>query len=222
MPITGESIKNWTQEDPTLSRIYKYIQNGWPNQCPEELKQFLRWKSELSTMNGCILFGSRVLVTPPQMKQLLLELYQGHPGLSRMKSLARMYLWWPGMDSEIEKLVRECSKCQENQRDVPSLPLKLWFWPSRPWNRLHIDYVGPFMNSMFLLIIDAHSKWVEIFKTSSSTSAATIQLLRSTFVRFGITQMIVSDNSSCFTSSDFKEFLKLIYWQHRIILNQMA
>ena len=120
-----------------------------------------------------------------------------------------MYLWWPGMNSEIEKLVRECSKCQENHRDVPSVPLKLWLWPSRPWNRLHIYYVGPFMNSMFLLIIDAHSKCVEIFKTSSSTSAATIKLLRSMFARFSIPQMIVSDNGSCFTSKEFEEFLKL-------------
>ena len=95
MPLTGESIKNWTQKDPILSRVYKYIQNGWPNQCPEELQQFVRWKSELSTLNGCILFGSRVLVPPPARNQLLLELHQGHPGISRMRSLARMYLWWP-------------------------------------------------------------------------------------------------------------------------------
>ena len=113
------------------------------------------------------------------------------------------------MDSEIEKLVKECSKCQENQRDVPSVPLKPWSWLSRPWNRLHINYVCPFMNSMFLLIIDAHTKWVEIFKTSSTTSAATIQLLRSLFTRFGIPQTIVSEYGSCFTSSEFEEFLKL-------------
>ena len=82
MPITGESIKNWTQKDPILSHVYKYIQNGWPNQCSEELQQFVRWKSELSTLNGCILFGSRVLVPPPGRNQLLLELHQGHPGIS--------------------------------------------------------------------------------------------------------------------------------------------
>ena len=33
-----------------------------------------------------ILFGSRVLVPPPGRKQLLLELHQGHSGISRIKS----------------------------------------------------------------------------------------------------------------------------------------
>ena len=90
--ITGESINDWTQNDPTLSCIYKYIQNSWPNQCPEELKQFVRWKVEESTLNSCILVGLMVLVTPSGSKQLLLELHQGHPGISKMKSLIRMYL----------------------------------------------------------------------------------------------------------------------------------
>ena len=39
-------------------------------------------------LDGCILFGSRVLVPPPGRKQLLFEVHQGHPGISRMKSLA--------------------------------------------------------------------------------------------------------------------------------------
>ena len=75
MPLTGESIKNWTQKDPILSRVYKYIQNCWPNQCPEELQQLVRWMSELFTLNGCILFDSRILVPPPGGNQLLLELH---------------------------------------------------------------------------------------------------------------------------------------------------
>ena len=63
------------------------------------------------------------------------------------------------------------------------------------------------MNSMFLVIIDAHSKWVEIFRTSTST--ITIQCLRFTFSRFGIPHTIVSDNGSCFTSTEFGKFLRL-------------
>ena len=84
-----------------------------------------------------------------------------------MKSLARMYTWWPKIDEDIERVVKACKKCQENQSNVPSIPLQ-------SWTRLHIDYAGPFMNAMFFIIVDAHSEWVEIFRTPSTTSATVI------------------------------------------------
>ena len=65
------------------------------------------------------------------------------------------------------------------------------------------------MNSMFFIIVDAHSKWVEIFRTPSTTSATVIQCLRCTFTRFGLPHTIVADNASNFTSTEFEEFLKL-------------
>ena len=112
------------------------------------------------------------------------------------------------MDEDIELIVKRCSKCQGDQNKVPVVPLQPWKFPATLWSRLHIDYVGSFLKSMFLAIIDAYSKWVEIFRTSSSTSTITIQCLRSTFARYGIPHMIVSDNGTCFTSKEFEEFLK--------------
>ena len=57
--------------------------------------------------------------------------------------------------------------------------------------------------------MDAHSKWVEIFPTPTITSKATIALLRSCFARFGLPVVLVSDNGTCFTSSEFKTFMEL-------------
>ena len=37
-----------------------------------------------------------------------------HPGATKMKALARSYVWWPKMDSEIEAAVKQCSVCQES------------------------------------------------------------------------------------------------------------
>ena len=61
---------------------------------------------------------------------------------------------------------------------------------------------------MFLLIVDAHSRWLEIHSTNSSTSTATIKLMRKTFAGLGLPEVVVSDNASAFTSPEFSEFLR--------------
>ncbi len=57
-------------------------------------------------------------------------------------------------------------------------------------------------------MIDAHSKWIEVFPTKSSTSTVVIENLRTVFAQFGIPETIVSDNGPCFVSEEFSSFLK--------------
>ena len=126
-------------------------------------------REELSVHQSCILCGSRVVVP-----KVLQELLEGHPRTTRMKSLAMMYVWWPGIDYEIEECVCTCHKCQVNQFAPPVAPMQPWKWPTRPWARLHPDYSGPFLGRMFFVLIDAHSKWIEAFCVTYATSSATI------------------------------------------------
>ena len=95
------------------------------------------------------IYGSRVLIPSQGRQQMLAELHQKKPGVNRMKILARMYFQWPGLTKDIEKLVKECAKCQEKQSNPAMAPLEPWTWPTRPWARVHMDYTGPFMNSVF-------------------------------------------------------------------------
>ena len=111
------------------------------------------------------------------------------------------------MDAEIETPVQQCPECQEDWPGPPPSPLQPWPWPSQPWSSLHIDYAGPFLGHMFLVLIDAHSKWIEVFPVRAATSNPTIQQLRITFAQFGIPETVVSDNGQCFVSAEFEEFL---------------
>ena len=59
----------------------------------------------------------------------------------------------------------------EDQRQHPFYP---WEWPEKPWSRIHLDHAGPFMGQLFLIVIDAYSKRIEVYPTSSTSATATI------------------------------------------------
>ncbi|CAB4043809.1 uncharacterized protein K02A2.6-like, partial [Paramuricea clavata] len=90
-------------------------------------------------------------------------------------------------------------------RKVPSHP---WEWPTTPWQRIHLDFVGPFLGRMFLIIVDAHSKWPEVEMMPSTTSTQTIDRLQTIFARYGLPAQVVTDNGPQFTSAEFQLFLK--------------
>ena len=148
--MTANQIKTWTDKDTVLAQVRRYVLHGWPSQEPKgELQQYWRRKEELSVLDGCILWGARVIVPPPGRDRVIQELHETHPGIARMKSLARSYVWWPNMDADLEAKVRTCTECQSSRPPPTSAPLHRWEWPQKPWSRLHLDYAGPFLNRMF-------------------------------------------------------------------------
>ena len=207
--ITAAQIRRWTERDPVLAKVRDYVMQGWPLiEGSVELLPYSRRRAELCVQDGCLLWGRRVVVPSPGRAQVIEVLHEGHPGSTRMKSLSRSYVWWPGLDAAVEERVRSCDQCQSCRKSPARAPLHPWEWLERPWARVHADYVGPFMGKMFLLLIDAHSKWMEVHIVASATSASTMEKMRVTFATHGLPETLVTDNGSVFTSAEFQEFLK--------------
>ena len=172
-PLTVTDIRRGTDRDPLLSRIRTYTLQGWPSSLTEgELQPYWRRRDEISVSDHILLWGSRVIVPPKARERVLEVLHSTHPGVSRMKSLARSYVWWPSMDSEIEQSVKNCQACQQHLNAPAKAPLHPWEWPERAWSRVHVDYAGPMDGLMFLIVIDAYSKWMEVVPVKSATSQA--------------------------------------------------
>ena len=157
---------------------------------------------------GCILWGIRVIIPPSLQPQVLEELHHTHAGIVRLKAIARSYVWWPHLDQDLEKLAKSCTQCQSYRNMPAAAPLHPWLWPSKPWQRIHIDYAGPIDGKMMLVVVDANSKWPEVTPMSSSTTQATIEGLRRLFAAYGLPQQLVSDNGPQFTSAEFAVFLR--------------
>ena len=106
-------IRNHTRRDPIMSEVLCYMNSSWPSNCiSTALTPYYKRQHELSVESDCILWGSRVIIPTSLRKSVLKELHECHPGVVRMKNLARNYLWWPYLDSDIESVVKECTTCQ--------------------------------------------------------------------------------------------------------------
>ncbi|XP_044165235.1 uncharacterized protein K02A2.6-like [Acropora millepora] len=61
---------------------------------------------------------------------------------------------------------------------------------------------------MYLVIVDAYSKFVEVVPMGQATTTNTIAALRRVFSYFGLPEHLFTDNGSHFTSAEFQKFVK--------------
>ena len=84
-----------------------------------------------------------------------------------------------------------------------------WQWPSAAWTRIHVDFLGPFHGDMFLVVIDAHSKWPEIINMKNNTTACKlINVINELFNMYGLPTHLVSDNGRQLISDKLQIFLR--------------
>lgn len=79
-------------------------------------------RDELSLYKECVLLGNRVVIPEKMQKDILKMLHSTHIGKQRMKALARSLVWWPKLDVDIQKMVRQCQKCAQFQSNPPKKP----------------------------------------------------------------------------------------------------
>ena len=145
--------------------------------------------------------------TPQKFREWLLnEIHEEHPGICRMNALARSYLWWPQLDKAIETKVKSCEVCAAAQNSPPTSPLYSWNWPSRIWQHINID-IAQKGNNTFLVLINSHSKWLEVVEKWSITAEKTCDVLYSIFASYGFPEEIVRDNGPQFTAAVFRNLL---------------
>ena len=214
LPVTAKQIASETRKDSVLCRVLQFVKCGWPQRVEEKsLQPFFNRRSELTVEQDCVLWGLRVVIPGLLQDKILEDLHADHPGMCRMKSLARSYLWWPKLDQAIETMVQNCMACQSVRKQPVTAPLIPWKWPARIWQRVHMDYAEK-DGVYFFVVVDAHSKWPEVFATASTTAAKTIEMLTRLFASYGLPEEMVSDNGPQFISKELDQFMKQHGVQH--------
>ncbi len=143
LPVLCADVCKETRADPILSQVMEMVTTGRflnVTNANNMLAPYVNRKDELTTQQGCLMWGWRVVIPPKLRSRVLAELDTGHPGVVRMKAVARSYVWWPGIDIQVEQLAKTCQTCQQTQKAPGPSPLHPWKWPESPWQRIHVDF----------------------------------------------------------------------------------
>ena len=123
LPVTANEVTKATREDPTLSKVLWYQKHGWPTAIAEELKPYYSKRHEFTIEQDILLKGIRVVVPERLRDRVLEQLHMSHPGICRMKGIARVHAWWPKLDQEIEQVAKNCHNCQLQQPTPQATPV---------------------------------------------------------------------------------------------------
>ncbi|UYV61569.1 K02A2.6-like [Cordylochernes scorpioides] len=199
-----------TLNDEECCLLKQYILTGWPlhkKNLPSNLKPYWEFKEELHEWQNLICRGNKLLIPKTQRSDILKILHASHQGINNTIALAKGFIYWPGMNKEIEELINNCSICQQTSRANLKEPLLPHQAPEYPWQKVGID-IFQIESSKYLLIVDYFSKYPEIYQLQDMTTDTIIRRLKRTFSNFGIPETLVSDNGPPFFSKEFQNFTR--------------
>ena len=164
-------------KDPVIADVMRYCREGWPTKATSDdqvqdysVEQFRKLSVSLSTLHGCLLHGTRVVVPPSLQPQVLELLHLGYFGIQRMKQLARTAVYWPRIDTDITHQCHRCQTCAEHQTKPAKPANHPWMLPEKPWSRIHVDHAINFLGTNWLVLVDAYSKYPSIHPTTSTST----------------------------------------------------
>ena len=129
--------------------------------------------------------------------ETLTRIYSSHQGVEKSRLRARTYVYLPGINEDVEDLVRECELCEACQQHMRTntketlIPQEI---PTGPWETLGIDLFHC-EGQNYLIVADFYSKFFMTRKTEGQcTSQAVVQLTKQLFAEHRIPKRVINHN----------------------------
>ena len=145
----------------------------------------------------------------------------GHGGVERtLRKLKQLKYNWEYMRSDVKEFIRKCPCCQKLSQVKPAIhALSYTTSTYSPMECLNIDFIGPFPDSGYLLvIICTFTRWVEIYPTADASAKSACEALLKHVGRYGAPSIIRSDNGPHFANKVIQEFLQAVGTRQNLTL----
>lgn len=200
-------IRKALTQDATLSLVMEYCSTQWPpvTILTEQCRKYATVADELTLVDGLLLRGTRLVIPAALRHEVMTHLHAGHQGITRCRARAREAAWWPGFSQHLQEFIKRCPTCQMHRKPGTE-PLLQTPLPERPWQVVGMD-IFHVNRQNYLVVVDYFSKFFEVSHLRTMTTSDLIAELRPMFARYGMPEVVRSDNGPQFASSEFQRFL---------------
>ena len=209
-------IQSASAIDPELQLLKTVILKGWHTDklgIPPEVLPYFPIRDELSVQDGLIVRGERVVI-PVTLRAILKDkIHSSHLGVEGCLRRAREAIYWPNMNSDLKDYISKCSICRTTCYSQQKESLKSHDVPDRPWAKVATDLFS-FKEKYDLILVDYYSNFWEIDLLPNTESITVVRKLKAHFARYGIPDILMSDNGPQYTAQTFKRFSESYEFQH--------
>ena len=117
------------------------------------------------------------------------------------------------MSKELKEYFSKCDICLSYQASPGREPILQHEITERPWAKIGVD-LCELDGCMLLVVCDYYSNFIEIDNINRATSQSLCKSLKSMFSRYGVPDIVISDNGPQFAAAEFSEFANKGAFKH--------
>ena len=209
------SFRRETSKDTVSGLLMRAVAEGWPDSkkdCHPLITDYWNYRDEISAENGLLFKGHRLIVPETLRNRILQTIHEGHFGIEKMQLRARESVFWPKITADVLQMAQGCCTCQTHSRSQKETLLQHEV-PCGPWEKVCVDFFE-FRSMQYLIVADYYSRFPVIRPATTTTTKATINILKQIFCEYDIPRILMSDNGPQFSSQEFKTFASEYKFKH--------
>ena len=214
--VTLQVITDETQKDEDLSNLIKCITGKAKIKMYKSLSVYKPFFNDLWISKDGIIMKDDVIVLPNSLKVRAVDYaHKGHLGIVLIKRLLKSRIWFNGLDTMLEDVVKDCLACQSNTNSTCHAPLIMGHLPDKNSSLVSLDFSSETPTGEYLLVANYERSRFPAYRLSRNlTAKQAILHAREIFEKYGFPESVKTDNGPAFSSKEFKDFLSDLKIKH--------
>ena len=202
-----QRLKDVSSSDPVMRTLRDTTQRGWPpskSGIPESMYLYFDIWDELVIQDNLIFKGPQLVIPAAMRKEMTSVTHASHIGIEGCIRRAQETMHRPHMSCELKEYI---SKCIAHRTAPGREPIMQQKFAVRPWGKVGADLCDH-AERILLVVSDYYSKFIEVEHLHKATTNTVSKALRTMFARYGMQDVLISDNGPQFASEEFAAFCR--------------